>query len=215
MRSVGSSFLLAFMLSGSVSSAGLSMSRTEQQFKLCTSCHGDKGQGIEKLKAPAIAGLQAWYVEAQLKKFRSRVRGSHPADVPGMRMGPMSRTLKEADISPMAAYVSKLPRPKLEHSIVGNPERGKQLYGVCVTCHGADAMGNKALGAPSLIGQNDWYLKSQLKSFQNGWRGADPTKDPIGATMAPMSRTLPNDEAIHDVIDYILALQGVKGTPKK
>ncbi|MBI2301994.1 MAG: beta-galactosidase trimerization domain-containing protein, partial [Armatimonadetes bacterium] len=32
------------------------------------------------LGAPAIAGLSAWYVEAQLRKFRIGARGTHPSD---------------------------------------------------------------------------------------------------------------------------------------
>ena len=60
----------------------------------CTPCHGTDGGGQANIAAPAIAGLDDWYVKAQLTKFRSGVRGTHPEDMPGMRMRPMSRTLE-------------------------------------------------------------------------------------------------------------------------
>lgn len=31
-------------------------------FAACGFCHGDQGQGRQRLDAPAIAGLQAWYL---------------------------------------------------------------------------------------------------------------------------------------------------------
>jgi len=40
-------------------------------------------------------------------------------------------------------------------------------YAVCAACHGSQAEGNPALNAPKLSGQGDWYLKRQLKNFQD------------------------------------------------
>ncbi|MDD9951177.1 MAG: c-type cytochrome [Zetaproteobacteria bacterium] len=83
---------------------------------------------------------------------------------------------------------------------------GKQLYGTCVTCHGADGRGNKALNAPQIAGQASWYLKRQLQNFKSGIRGTHK-KDIYGMQMRPMSMTLTTDEKIDQVVAYIGTLK--------
>ena len=83
--------------------------------------------------------------------------------------------------------------------------RGKTFYQVCAACHGPHAMGNPANQAPRLRGQHPWYLIRQLKNFRAGIRGVDG-KDTNGLVMRPMSLTLPNDQAVEDVVAYISTL---------
>jgi cytochrome c553 len=172
----------------------------------CVACHGANGEGKIELAAPPIAGLPAWYVENQLKKFRAGIRGSHPDDIPGLRMRPMSLALTdESDIKTVAAHVSKLQRQHPEPTIRGNAAAGKNLYATCVACHGADARGNQQLNAPPLTGQADWYLATQLHNFKHGIRGSNP-RDTVGATMTPMAVGLKDQAAINDVVAYITEL---------
>ena len=42
-----------------------------------------------------------------------------------------------------------------------------------------------------------------LKKFKRGLRGADAIKDPQGYTMAPIMATLPDEQAMKDVIAHI------------
>ena len=77
-------------------------SRIKAQYQLCKKCHGMNGEGRYDIKSPAIAGLPAWYVLAQLHKFRNGARGKHPQDINGVRMRPMSRTLKKRDLEGLA-----------------------------------------------------------------------------------------------------------------
>ena len=88
---------------------------------------------------------------------------------------------------------------------VGDAAKGKASYAVCMACHGADGMGNKALNAPKIAGQESWYLVRQLKNFKGGIRGADP-KDKYGMQMRPMALTLANDQAIADVAAYVSSM---------
>lgn len=88
----------------------------------------------------------------------------------------------------------------------GDAAKGKTLFATCVACHGGGAEGNKALNAPRLAGQEDWYLVRQLKNFKDGIRGADPN-DIYGQQMAPMAQLLPDDQAIADVVAYIETLK--------
>ena len=43
----------------------------------CVQCHGESGEGDQDLAAPAIAGLDRWYIKAQLRKFKKSQRGWH------------------------------------------------------------------------------------------------------------------------------------------
>ncbi|MGD8176038.1 PVC-type heme-binding CxxCH protein [Marinimicrobium sp. ARAG 43.8] len=65
----------------------------------------------------------------------------------------------------------------------GPPERGKPLYVQhCASCHGGQAGGDQALGAPSLAGMDNWYVQTQLQKFLAGLRGTH-FKDPDGISM--------------------------------
>jgi cytochrome c oxidase subunit 2 len=94
----------------------------------------------------------------------------------------------------------------------GDATAGAPLYAVCAACHGAQAEGNPALNAPKLSGQQDWYLKRQLRNFKAGARGAHE-KDVYGKMMAPMAATLTDDTAINNVIAYIKTLPDTPAPP--
>ena len=52
---------------------------------------------------------------------------------------------------------------------------------------------------------SDWYMKRQLREFQQGVRGSHP-QDFSGAQMAQMAQTLPDEQAINDVLKHIDSL---------
>jgi cytochrome c553 len=177
-------------------------------YAMCVPCHGDSGEGNREYGAPAIAGLDAWYVETQLEHFAGGIRGAHPDDEAGLRMRPMVQTLRNpSDTRSVAAYVATLPPVDPAPTLAGgDPERGRALYATCAECHGADGAGDRQRAAPNLTRAQDWYLHRQLENFRNGIRGAD-SRDATGATMRPMAMTLPDDQAVRDVISYITTLE--------
>jgi cytochrome c oxidase subunit 2 len=177
-------------------------------FQLCAQCHGEKALGNRLVNAPSIAGLPQWYLEAQLKKFKAGGRGTHFDDLTGMQMRPMAMSFhNDAEITAAAAYVAALPPAKPQPLLTGgDPNHGKTLYGVCVACHQVDGAGMEALKAPPLTHANDWYIASSLKKFKAGVRGTNPL-DTGGALMRPMSQTLVDDQAVEDVVAYIVTLQ--------
>jgi cytochrome c553 len=181
----------------------------EQLFQLCAQCHGPDGGGDPLALAPAIAGMDEWYVKAQLAKFHSGARGTHPDDIAGMRMRPMSLSLRdEEQIALVSAYVAGLPRVPVEATLQGgDATRGKAFYAPCAACHGPDGAGIEPLNGSPLRASSDWYLQRQLHNFRSGIRGTNP-KDTSGALMRPMSMTLPDEQAILDVIAYITTLDG-------
>lgn len=91
----------------------------------------------------------------------------------------------------------------------GNAQAGAGLYAVCASCHGANGEGNPALHAPKLAGQDDWYMKRQIKYFQTGVRGSHE-KDIYGKQMAPMAAMLADDATLNNVMAYIGTLPDSK-----
>ena len=177
-------------------------------FELCVQCHGAQAQGRREFNAPSIAGLPRWYIEAQLKKFRSGARGTHFNDLTGMQMRPMALSFhNEGDLLAVAEYVSALPRPNAAHLLEsGDAGRGKTFFAPCTACHGPDGAGNEQLKAPPLRQASDWYLLAQLKKFREGIRGGN-LRDLEGAQMRPMASTLPDEQAMLDVVAHIKTLK--------
>jgi cytochrome c oxidase subunit 2 len=190
--------------------AGADSERGEALYDLCAQCHGSQGQGNALFLAPAIAGLDKWYIETQLKKFRTGLRGTHFDDIAGMRMRPMSLTLRsEEDVVAVATYAASLPDYKPERTVEGSVEAGKSLYVICAACHGQNGEGVQAMSSPSLNRTSDWYLVSQLNKFKAGIRGTNP-KDPISFLMgpqSPMAMTLKTEQSVRDVVAYITTLK--------
>jgi cytochrome c553 len=179
-----------------------------ESFHLCQQCHGEQALGNQAVNAPSIAGLPQWYVEAQLKKFKAGGRGTHFDDLTGMQMRPMAMSLaSDEEIKLIANYVAQLaPKKPVPTLTGGDPNKGKAHFAVCVACHQADGAGNEALKAPPLTHANDWYMVNSLKKFRAGIRGTNPL-DVSGAGMRPMSLTLTDDQAVLDVVAYIVTLQ--------
>lgn len=182
--------------------------RGTEVFDLCTQCHGADGGGNPVALAPPIAGLSEWYVKSTLHKFREGARGKNPDDMGGLRMYPMSLSLRDdSDLDAVAAYVASLPPTDPEPVLQGgDATRGKALYTPCAACHGPQAEGIEALGGPNLRVSADWYLLKQIHNFRLGIRGTNP-KDITGMRMRPMSMALANEQAMKDVIAYVMSLR--------
>jgi cytochrome c oxidase subunit 2 len=89
-----------------------------------------------------------------------------------------------------------------------DPTKGKTLFAVCTSCHGAEGQGNATLNAPALAGQPSWYLERQLQNFKAGVRGAHP-EDTHGQQMRAMVATLTDPVAVADVAAYVQTLSPV------
>ena len=83
--------------------------------------------------------------------------------------------------------------------------RGKERYGQCAPCHGANGQGKPELAAPPIAGLPEWYLSAQLGKFRMGARG-DHVEDTAGLRMRSMSLTLPAEEDVTAVARYIASL---------
>ncbi len=174
--------------------------------RYCTTCHGVDGIGNIAVEAPRLAGMEAWYLKRQLENFRAGIRGTHEEDIQGIAMRPMAAKLTDASIADIVAWVGEWEYVPAAVTIEGNVSQGRTAYQSCAACHGANAEGNEALGAPALAGQNDWYMITQLKNFRAGYRGSHP-QDTYGSQMLTMSKTLRDEQAVINVVSYINTLQ--------
>jgi len=179
-----------------------------QQYAVCASCHGQQGEGNLALNAPKLNGLQAWYVERQLKHYQQGIRGADPEDTFGRMMAPMASMLTTGDaVRNVSAYIANLPETTAAATITGNEADGRRIYRAnCAACHGRDGKGSWATGAPDLTASDDWYTARQIINFKSGVRGAH-ADDFYGKQMNSMSTAMRGEQQLHDVISYINSLR--------
>lgn len=199
----------------------------EELYITCTFCHGVESQGNDRRDGPALAGLPAWYIEKQLYNFRDGIRGNSGEDIPGQVMhGATGMLRNDFTIRSVSEYIAGLeaglpmapnaigdrpfiwesPYAGLDPSIVGNAAAGQTTYtAVCALCHGAGGEGNELLGAAPIQYLSKVYMERQLMYFRDGVRGAHPD-DVAGQQMAAMAKMLTTDQAIADVVAYVLGL---------
>ena len=175
------------------------------EFVYCTVCHGVQLMGNEILGAPRISGMDAYYVERQLRSFKEGWRGTHAQDATGREMHPMASALTDGQIGEAAAFVEATRSEAPVSTVIGDKAAGEMFYGTCSACHGTAGEGNRELNGPPLAGRNDWYLVRQLQNFRDGVRGTHP-QDVYGRQMAAAMMILSDNAAINDVVAYIVSL---------
>ena len=143
---------------------------------LCSVCHGRGGTTSSEL-FPHLAAEPAPYLIAQLKAFRDKSRSDQNAQ---RFMWGIASRLSDEEIQNLAAYYASQPAVHQEKiSDQSKYDSGKNIFmsghsdkGVpaCKFCHGEKGEGNET--TPRLGGQNEAYLKRQLKVFYGNERPA-------------------------------------------
>lgn len=90
----------------------------------------------------------------------------------------------------------------------GDATVGAANYAVCSACHGAQGEGNQQLNAPKLAGLDGWYIRRQIRSYQQRIRGTDPG-DQFGVQMAPMANVVTDPATLENVIAHIAMLPDI------
>ena len=189
--------LLLLAMTALITNAGAA---EKSDLSYCTVCHGAHGNGNPAIRAPKISGMEPWYLRRQLESFRDGARGTHPDDTAGQEMQPVGvRLHDEAGINEAIAYVSTFQPKAPPVTVEGDAIRGRNLYVTCESCHGTKGEGNQAIGAPALAARTDWYLVTQLQNYKAGVRD--------NAQMRAIASTLPDEQAIDDVVAYINTLR--------
>ena len=176
---------------------------------VCAACHGPKGEGNEVIKAPSIASLPSWYLTTQLGNFHDGKRGADPSKDPqGAVMSAIAKPLHPDQFKAVALYVESLPLVVTKTLEVpgADVKEGMLLFHErCMECHRYNASGEMTFGSPPLVGRQGWYLLAQLKKFKALHRGA-AKGDVNGAKMTQMVNHLRDEQAMKDVVSYILTL---------
>jgi cytochrome c oxidase cbb3-type subunit 3 len=138
----------------------------------CAACHGREGHGNQALGAPDLTDRD-WLYGGDGKSILASIEDGRRGAMP-----PFAGTLSEDDITNLANYVASLSGKTYDSLRV---QLGKRLFSTCAACHGADAKGNFAMGAPNLT-DNVWLYGGNLTTIaetirrgRNGvmpaWRG--------------------------------------------
>jgi cytochrome c oxidase subunit 2 len=89
--------------------AGDAVAGGKQYSTICIACHGPDGRGNQGLGAPPLVNQADWYMLAQLKKFKTGMRGAHRDDITGSQMRAMSSTLQDTvAMRDVVAYIKTL-----------------------------------------------------------------------------------------------------------
>lgn len=169
--------------------------------QLCSVCHGPGGTTSSEL-FPQLAGEPAPYFINQMQAFRDKSR----ADENARRfMWGIASRLSDEDIRQLAAFYESQPpvhpgnasdREKYELGknifMNGYPDKGVPA---CMSCHGEKGEGKDA--TPRLGGQNEAYLKRQLKVFYGNER-------PAATAMHAIVKGLSEDD-IEAIADFLQA----------
>ena len=173
----------------------------------CASCHEATGTGNPSLGAPNLTLFSSAYLQRQLRGFREGWRDTTDpytqtmsAAIGALDAGVVAEALLAIDQLPDSREIS------VAKAAAGDTDRGADLYtAYCGACHGTNAGGNDALGAPSLLGLDADYLARQYRHFSEGRRGLH-ADDRYGKQMNRLSRSLNDPSLIDDVSAYVAQL---------
>ena len=170
----------------------------------CLVCHGYQAQGNPSVGAPALVGIEDWYLRAALAAYRGGTRAGYAA---AMDMQAAARMLPEDDFAKVLRLLNELPPREPQAAAVVDAallQKGRESYAqFCASCHGADGEGNQILAAPGLRRLNDWYLQAAWESYLTGGRGNDSADG--ASQMAQFARALPDSFDIDAVVVFLTA----------
>lgn len=159
----------------------------------CAGCHGADGSGRSQRDVPILAGQDAAYMAATLRRYRDGTRASAV-------MQTAAAALDDREIDAVARYYASLPGlPRRDvaplHPVAAHGLAKAQLP-ACARCH------REGGTAPRIAGQRQNYLAERLRHWQGEETVIDVHKpqDP----MAVIARRIP-DEAIDDLARALAA----------
>lgn len=142
------------------------------QVAICAACHAPDGNSVVP-DNPKLAGLDADYLERQLKHFKS---GDRKSPI----MSGMVAALNAEDMRELAEYfASQTAKPGVGFE-ASELAKGKLIFDeglvaaavpACSGCHGSDGVGDGKY--PRLAGQHPSYVEKQLLAFKSGERAND------------------------------------------
>jgi cytochrome c553 len=143
---------------------------------MCTSCHGEQGEGMPTKGIPKLAGLNAVYLQSQLDAFAD---GQRVSEI----MTPIARILESNERVALANYYATLKSSiktaapgaaiNANGELLATKGRWSQGLPACMQCHGSQGVGVGTV-FPALAGQSSVYMENQLRGWQEGTRSLGP-----------------------------------------
>jgi cytochrome c oxidase cbb3-type subunit 3 len=163
----------------------------------CAGCHGSDARGSKGF--PNLSDGD-WMYGGTLDKIKESITNGRAGNMP-----PMAAAVGSAeDVRNVANYVLSLSGSP--HNNVA-AQLGKDKFGVCAACHGADGKGNQTIGAPNLTD----------KVWLHGW-GEQAIVSIVGTgksnVMPPQARLL-TPEQIHVLAGYVWSLSNASVVAKQ
>ena len=136
--------------------------------RLCSRCHGARGQGDAVRVIPELAGQRVSYLVRQLANFHAGERES-------VRMHlvvSQAELRSPQDWADIAAYLSAAePPPATQTGSGADVALGRGIFHEqCASCHRSDARGDDDGFVPSLRNQHYSYLVKQMRRLAVGER---------------------------------------------
>ncbi len=159
----------------------------------CSQCHGSDARGSKGF--PNLTDTD-WLHGGAPDKIRETITNGRIGNMP-----PMAAAVGTADdVRNVAQYVLSLsgsPHDSLRASL------GKAKFVACAACHGADAKGNQAIGAPNLtdgIWLHGWGENAILAMINNG-----------KVNQMPAQKDMLTESQIHVLASYVWSLSNKAG----
>lgn len=143
----------------------------------CAACHGSLGEGSPDGAYPRLAGLNAGYLNKQLRDYRSGSR-RNPVMEP-IAYGLSDEEANRASLWFASAEPHAAPPARRDAQLIARgailARDGAWDRGIppCASCHGATGLGAGS-AFPALAGQSAPYLERQIHAWRLGWRRNDP-----------------------------------------
>ncbi|MFT6600227.1 MAG: cytochrome c oxidase cbb3-type subunit 3 [Alloalcanivorax sp.] len=160
----------------------------------CALCHGSDARGAKGY--PNLTD-DDWLYGGSAEAILTSIRDGRHGQMP-----PMAAAVGGTDqaVRDMALYVQSLSRPAIKDKpeVAASVARAAPRFAVCAACHGQDARGNQALGAPNLT-DGVWLHGARLEDIETTIREGRSSR------MPPHESVL-SEERLHVLAAYVYGL---------
>nr|WP_067289619.1 cytochrome-c oxidase, cbb3-type subunit III [Marinobacterium profundum] len=154
----------------------------------CSVCHGSAGTGAYGF--PNLTDND-WLYGGEPATIKQTIINGRNGGMP-----PWGSVLGEEGVRDMASYVLSLSGREVDPDAA---QRGEtQFQALCTACHGQDAKGTQALGAPNLT-DDVWLYGGSFEAVTHSIRSGR-------AGMMPAHKDLLSDDKIHLIAAYVFSL---------